>query len=62
MLTFMDPPSMLRIEIQEFIRSSESLMSSTHFPSDAPLSDEERTVVAHYAGELKAYLLGPLIP
>ena len=53
------PYSTLRTELQEYIRSCERLLSSTVFPANAPLSDEEREVIEYYLEELKTHLLVP---
>lgn len=52
MLTFTDPPSTLRMEPQEFIRSCENLLSSTVFLSKVPLAPDERPVVEYYVEEM----------
>jgi len=59
MFAFTDPPSSLRMELQEFIRSCENLLSSTVFPFNVPLAPDERPVVEYYVKELKTYLLLP---
>jgi len=49
--------SHFREELQEYIRSCERLLCSTIPSANAPLSDEEREMVAYYQDELKAQLL-----
>ena len=55
------PSSPLRNEIRGFIRSCETLLSSSVLFDHAPLSPEERKIVHYYSEELKAYLLASQI-
>jgi len=49
--------SHLRKELQEYIRTCERLLYSTIPSAHAPLSDEEREMVAYCQDELKAQLI-----
>ena len=51
------PFSPLRSEIHGFIRSCETILSSSVFVDKTPLSPEERKIIQYYSEELKAYLL-----
>ncbi len=55
------PFSPLRHEIHGFIRSCETILSSSAFIGNSPLSPEERQIVQYYSEELKAYLLASKI-
>ncbi len=51
------PESLLRNELQDYMRSCERLLSSAHSITEVPLSDEELEIVAFYVEELKTRLL-----
>lgn len=51
------PFSPLRHEIHGFIRSCETILSSSILGGNTPLSPDERKIVQYYSEELKAYLL-----
>ncbi len=51
------PFSPLRHEIHGFIRSCETILSSSVLVGDTPLSPDERKIVQYYSEELKVYLI-----
>ncbi len=51
------PFSPLRTEIHRFIRSCETILSSSVLVGDTPLHPDERKIVQYYSEELKVYLI-----
>ena len=61
MSTSCSPFSPLRTEIHRFVRSCETILSSSVFVGNSPLSLEERQIAQYYSEELSAYLLASQI-
>lgn len=56
-----NPSFLLRSEMQDFVRSCETLLSSSVLLGHATLFPHERKIVQYYSEELKAYLLASRI-